>query len=440
MMENSLINYLSTGIWRIRSRDLPPLKGFFLRHLRILSLTARESVKDKCLLRATALTFYSLFSIGPVVALALGIATWFGLKHRFETNVLAKLPVQEEVLTQILTYAHDLLNSTRGGVIAGVSVVMLLWSAMKVLNHLEQCFNDIWQVEKSRSWKTRISNYLSFLILAPLFLLIYSSIPAFVTSQLDDLSAKLTFLAKVSPKIIDLLQLLPYLLVWAVFSLVYLLIPNTRVKPISGILAGVLAGTAYLVVQWALIDFQVGVTRYNPIYGSLAALPLLLLWMNVGWIVLLIGAEYAYAHQNVDLYELEPDYTGISPRFKKVLTLQILHLMVTRFSKGKEPLSAGQFSQQLEIPVLLVQHILNELVETGLVSLTKADGSRDPAFQPSRDIHRWTIRYIIDALELHGVNRMPVAETDTLKSIIQAVEELTSEMKHSEANRLLMNL
>jgi membrane protein len=162
--------------------------------------------------------------------------------------------------------------------------------------------------------------------------------------------------------------------------------------------------------------------------------------MNVGWIVLLIGAEYAYAHQNVDLYELEPEYTGISPRFKKVLTLQFLHRMVTRFSEGKEPLSAGQFSQQLEIPVLLVQHILNELVETGLVSLTKADGSRDPAFQPSRDIHRWTIRYIIDALELHGVNRLPVAETETLKSIILAVEELTSEMKHSEANRLLMNL
>jgi membrane protein len=184
----------------------------------------------------------------------------------------------------------------------------------------------------------------------------------------------------------------------------------------------------------------VGVTRYNPIYGSLAALPLLLLWMNVGWIVLLIGAEYAYAHQNVDLYELEPDYTGISPRFKKVLTLQILHRMVTRFSNGEEPLSAEQFSQQLEIPVLLVQHILNNLVETSLVSPTETNGSRDPAFQPSSDIHRWTIRHIIDALERHGVNRLPIAETETLKSIIRAVEELSSEMNRSEANRLLMNL
>ena len=306
--------------------------------------------------------------------------------------------------------------------------------------HLEQSFNDIWQVKKSRSWKTKISNYLSFLVLAPVFLLIYSSIPAFVTRQLDDFSSRLTLLAKLSPSIIELLQLLPYLLIWALFSLVYLLIPNTRVRAVSGILAGVLAGTAYLAVQWGLIDFQVGVTRYNPIYGSLAALPLLLLWMNVGWIVLLIGAEYAYAHQNVNLYELEPDYTGISLRFKKVLTLQILHRMVARFTREKKPLSAGQFSQQLEIPVLLVQHILNELLDTGLVSQTDANGSRDPAYQPSSDIHHWTIRHIFDTLELQGVNRLPGTETETLKSIIHAVEELSSEMNRSEANRLLMKL
>ena len=216
-MIKRLKSFFTAGIWQIRSRDLPPVKAFFLRQLRILILTARESVKDKCLLRASALTFYSLLSIGPVAALALGIAKWFGLQARFEKEVLTKLPAQEEVLNQILNYATVLLNNTRGGVIAGVSVAVLLWSAMKVLSHLEQSFNDIWQVEKSRSWKTKISNYLSFLVLAPVFLLIYSSIPAFVTRQLDDLSTRLTLLAKVSPTILELLQLSPYLLVWALF-------------------------------------------------------------------------------------------------------------------------------------------------------------------------------------------------------------------------------
>lgn len=439
-MIKRLTFFLTTSIWRIRSRDLPPARAFFLRQLRIIILTYRKSFADKCLLRASALTFYSLLSIGPVVALALGIAKWFGLQKHFEMELLAKLPAQEEILNGVLNYAHFLLENTRGGLIAGVSLSVLLWSAIKVLNHLEQSFDDIWQVKNTRSWKTKISNYLSFLVLAPLFLLIYSSIPAFVARQLDDLSGNINLLAKVSPSIMELLQFLPYLLVWILFSLVYLLIPNTRVKPASGILASVLTGIAYLTFQWALIDFQVGITRNNPIYGSLAALPLLLLWMNIGWIILLIGAEYAYAHQNVDLYEFEPDYTGISSRFKTELTLHILHRMVTRFSKGEVPLSAEQFSQQLEIPVLLVQKILNELFETGLVSTTDSDGSQDPTFQPSSDINRWSIWTIIDALDRHGVNRLPVAEIETLKSIIRAMEELGSEINRSDANRLLMDL
>jgi membrane protein len=439
-MLKNLKFFLSTSIWRIRSRDLPPVKAFFLRHQRIFILTLRKFLEDKCLLRASALTFFSLLSVGPVLALALGIAKWFGLRQRFETEILAKLPAQEEILNGILNYAHFLLENTRGGLIAGVSLALLLWSAMKVLSHLEQSFNHIWQVKQSRSWKTKISNYLSFLVLAPLFLLIYSSIPAFIASQLDDLPSHVTLMTKISPTIKEFLQLLPYLLVWLLFSLVYFLIPNTRVRVASAILGSILAGIAYLTFQWILIDFQVGITQYNPIYGSLAALPLLLLWMNVGWIILLIGAEYTYAHQHVELYELEPDYTGISPRFKTELTLYILHRMVAQFAKGEEPLSIEKFSQQLEIPVLLVQNIMNQLVETGLVSTIDANGSQDQSFQPSSDIHRWTIWHIIDTLDQHGVNRLPVTETETLTSIIRAVEELSSEINRSKANRLLRNL
>ena len=439
-MIKNLKFFFTTSLWRIRSRDLPPAKAFILRHQRISILTLRKFLEDKCLLRASALTFYSLLSVGPVLALALGIAKWFGLQQRFEAEILAKLPAQEEILNGVLNYAHFLLENTRGGLIAGVSLAMLLWSAMKVLGHLEQSFNHIWQVKKSRSWKTKISNYLSFLVLAPLFMLIYSSIPAFIARQLDDLSGNITLMTKVSPTIMELLQLLPYLLVWLLFSLIYFLIPNTRVRVASGILGSMLAGIVYLTFQWVLIDFQVGITRYNPIYGSLAALPLLLLWMNIGWIILLIGAEYTYAHQNVELYELEPDYTGISPRFKTELTLHILHHMVTRFSKGEEPLSIEKFSQQLEIPVFLVQNIMHQLVETGLVSKINANGSQDPTFQPSSDIHRWTIWHVIDTLDQHGVNRLPIAETEALKSIIQAVDELSLVINRSEANQLLVNL
>ena len=439
-MESRLINYLTTGIWRIRLRNFPPVNAFFIRQLRIVVLTVRKALEDKASLRASALTFYSVLSVGPLIALVLGIAKGFGLQKRLETEILTQIPAQEEVLKQILGYAKTLLENTQGGVVAGVGVVVLLWSAVKVFYHLEHAFNEIWQVKDSRSWKKTISNYLAFLFLTPLFLLIYSSIPAFVTRQLDVYSSKLSLLAKVSPFVIDLLQLSPYLLVWALFSLVYVVIPNTRVMPRAGIISGVLAGTVYLLVQWGLVEFQVGVTKYNPVYGSLVALPLLLIWINIGWIILLIGSEYAYAHQNVDLHEFEPDFVNISPHYKKVLTLQILHRLVLQFSNGDPPLNTSQISQQLEIPVRLTQQIMGELKAAGLVSLMSVNEDREPAYQPSSDIHRWTIKFVTDALEKRGVNQLPVAQTDTLKAIESALDELGSVMDGSDANRLLLKI
>ncbi|MFY9708163.1 MAG: YihY/virulence factor BrkB family protein [Desulfobacterales bacterium] len=439
-MESRLINYLTTGIWRIRLRNFPPVNAFFIRQLRIVVLTVRKALEDKASLRASALTFYSVLSVGPLIALVLGIAKGFGLQKRLETEILTQIPAQEEVLKQILGYAKTLLENTQGGVVAGVGVVVLLWSAVKVFYHLEHAFNEIWQAKDPRSWKKTISNYLAFLFLTPLFLLIYSSIPAFVARQLDEYSSKLSLLAKVSPFIIDLLQFSPYLLVWALFSLVYVVIPNTRVIPRAGIISGVLAGTVYLLVQWGLVEFQVGVTMYNPVYGSLIALPLLLIWINIGWIILLIGAEYAYAHQNVDLHEFEPDFVNISPHYKKVLTLQILHRLVLQFSNGDPPLNTSQISQQLEIPVRLTQQIMGELKAAGLVSLMSVNEDREPAYQPSSDIHRWTIKFVTDALEKRGVNQLPVAQTDTLKAIESALDELGSVMDGSDANRLLLKI
>ncbi|MFZ1956723.1 MAG: YihY/virulence factor BrkB family protein [Desulfobacterales bacterium] len=416
------------------------MKAHFIRQLRIVVLTVRKALEDKASLRASALTFYSVLSVGPLIALVLGIAKGFGLQKRLETEMLTKIPAQEEVLKQILGYAKTLLENTQGGVVAGMGVVVLLWSAIKVFYHLEQAFNEIWQVKDPRSWKKTISNYLAFLFLTPLFLLIYSSIPAFITRQLDEYSSKLSLLAKVSPFIIDLLQLSPYLLVWALFSLVYVVIPNTRVMPRAAIISGVLAGTVYLLVQWGLVEFQVGVTKYNPVYGSLIALPLLLIWINIGWIILLIGAEYAYAHQNVDLHEFEPDFVNISPHYKKVLTLQILHRLVLQFSNGDPSLNTRQISQQLEIPVRLTQQIMGELKAAGLVSLMSVNDDREPAYQPSSDIHRWTIKFVTDALEQRGVNQLPVAQTDTLKAIENALDELGSVMDGSDANRLLLKI
>jgi membrane protein len=439
-MKSKIIAYLNTDMWRIRLGDLPLKKSFFIKQIRIFVLTIREFKADKCLLRASTLTFYSILSIGPVVALALGIAKGFGLEKMLERQVLDKLPAQEAVLSQILQYARILLENTKGGVIVGIGIIILFWAVLRVFNHIERAFNDIWQIKKTRMWRRKLSNYLAFILLAPILLMMYSSIPVFITSQLGLIAERIVIFQKISPLIFFLLKLFPYFLIWGLFTFIYVLIPNTRVNFISGLLAGIIAGTIYLLVQWGYIIFQIGVTRYNPIYGSLAALPLLLLWLHLGWVILLFGAEYSYAHQNVDSYEFEPDYLKISPYFKKLLTLQIVHLMLKKFSSGEAPLNAVNISQKLEIPIRLVHQILEDLEECGLVTNIKPDDYEESIYQPASDIGAWTIKYVMDALERRGVNQLPVAQTQELNALSEKLRELGETIEMSPANILIKDI
>jgi membrane protein len=434
------LDFFRTGIWRLRLSNLPPARAFTLRHLRIVLLSVRSFVEDRCMLRASALTFYSLLSIGPVAALVLGLAKGFGLQKRLEELILTKIPAQPEVLNQILTYARILLDNTRGSVIAGAGVTLLLWSALKVFLNLESAFNDIWQVAKPRAWRRKISNYLAFLVLAPILLLMYSSIPAFATAQIDQLAQRIGFLAAFSPLILALLQGLPYVIFWALFSMIYILIPNTRVRAGSGIIAGTFAGTVYLMVQWGLIEFQLGVTQYNPIYGSLIALPLLLLWLHLGWVIMLAGAEYSFGHQNVDLYEFEPDFINISPHLKKLLSLQIAYLLVKRFAADEPPSKALDISQRLEIPIRLVQRILTEMVSAGLIAGMCLPSEDEPIYQPASDIHFWTVTYVLDRLDHRGVDRLPVSDTESLQRLKEALQAVRSAGQAAAANRLLKDI
>ena len=439
-MKAKMIGFISDDVWRIRLEDIGGVKSFILKHLRIIILTVRGFLEDRCLLRASALTFYSLLSIGPVVALSFGIAKGFGLQERLQTELFKQIPAQESVLNKILEYAQVLLENTRGGVIAGVGILILFWSVLKVLNHIEYSLNEIWYITEARSWQRKLSNYLSFIVIAPIMLLIYSSVPVFLTSQLTLIAGKVSILDKISPLILLPLKFLPYLLVWGVFTFIYIIMPNTRVKINSGILGGILAGTIYLLTQWAYIHFQVGVARYNPIYGSLAALPLLLVWLNLGWIILLIGAEYSYAHQNVETYEFEPVYTNISPRLKKLGALQVAHLLVKRFSENRPALSAKQISRTLKMPIRLVEDLLGELVLSGVVSKTFQEEFDQLHYQPASDINLWTVNYITSALENSGLNQIPAGYTEELKAMEKALQKMDAAMKNSPDNILLKDI
>lgn len=324
-VKNKVVDYLNKDIWRIPLKEVPARRSFFIRVLRIVILALRGFNEDNCSLRASALTFYSLLSIVPVFALAFGIAKGFGLEKILEKQILEKIPAQNEVVTNIINFSHALLENTKGGVVAGAGVILLFWTVIKVLGNIERSFNEIWGIKRMRSISRRFADYLSVMLICPILLIVASSVTIFVAAQAGILTKKIALLGVLAPLISFLLGFLPYTVIWVLFTFVYIFIPNTKVKFSAAVLAGIVAGTIYQVVQWVYVEFQIGVAKYNAIYGSFAALPLFLVWLQLSWRIVLFGAEISFAYQNVDTYEFEPDCLNASRAFRNLLALRIVN-------------------------------------------------------------------------------------------------------------------
>ena len=432
-MISKIRHFLSIGIWEIRLTEINLFKAVLIRWLRVFLFASREFYQDKCPERASALTYYSLLSIVPVIGLVFGIAKGFGLEKIIQDQIeqfAQRGGWQVEAVDRILSFSNSLVEQTKGGLIAGVGVVFLFWTLISILGNIEGAFNNIWEVRRSRTYMRKFTDYLAIAVFTPILVIISSSFTVVAASQAKLIVQKIALLGAISSVIFFLLNLLPYVSIWFLLTLNYMVLPNTRVPLRAGIFAGIAAGTIYQIVQWVYIKFQIGVAQYGAIYGSFAALPLFLVWLQISWMIVLFGAEIAFAHEQTETFGFHPDHSRISMSSKKVLTLKIFHLLVKRFSQGEVPLSAHQIAHALEIPVRLVRHLLNELAGAGLVIEAIREKGHEVAFQPAKTIENITVKHTLDAIEHYGDAFLPVTQSaegeklsDHLRSIAEAVEK-----------------
>ncbi|PLX11888.1 MAG: YihY/virulence factor BrkB family protein [Marinilabiliales bacterium] len=339
-----------------------------------------------------------------------------------------------------MTFAHNMLENTKGGMIAGIGIVILFWSVMKVLGNIEASFNDVWNIKRPRSILRKFSDYLSIMLISPVFIIISSSLNVFITSYIAHAAENGEIMEYFGPALLVLVKFVPYLLIWTLLTVIYLMMPNTKVKFGSGLLAGVIAGTLLQILQWGYINFQVVLSNYNAIYGSFAALPLLLIWLRISWLIILFGAEISFAKQNVHHYEFEADSQNISPAYKRLLSLITSHLLVQNFAKGKHALTTAEISKELEIPIRIVRTILFELHEAGIISETRTESEKESAFQPAKDIHKITIQDIIEALDNNGIDSIKIKISEQKRIISESLVKFNDILKNSEANKLLMEI
>jgi membrane protein len=345
----------------------------------------------------------------------------------------------QEVVVYVIEFSRRLLDSTKGGLLAGAGIIVLLWSVIKVLENIEHSFNTIWGVTRHRSLSRKVSDYLAIMVVAPILIIISGSSMVIVKTQMDFITSSLG-IGIFSFFITILIKLIPYCITWILLAFMYAFIPNTKVNTSSCLTAGLVAGIIFVVVQRIYIYFQVGVAHYNAVYGSFAALPLFLVWLQLSWFIVLFGAELSYAYQNAHACAIEPDMQRITPSQKKLISLTIAQRVVAGFAAGSPAPGSSDISEQLGLPAVLVKRILYELCETGILVETASPDNEKTTYMPARDPGTITVASVIEAIDGYGVSCMIIPPQGELEVLQGILKEFSRIVEGSPANRLLKDI
>lgn len=448
------VYFLTYGIWRSNPDTLSNRKNILYNATKTIILTVRNIRELNISASARALTYRTLLSIVPLLAVLFAIARGFGIENIVESSIFNLLKsgspdteiayrapatsidtltvfsdktemienslnvdqatdnlvifsedaTAEGRINELLNLLFQLINNSLeeakgGGIFAGVGILLLLYTILLLFNEIERNFNQIWQVRKGRSISRKVTDYTAMVLLMPLFFILVNALNFLSYPQ----NRTLKTIYILYPFIPQLLNIVPYVVIILLFIVLYKFLPNTKVKFRNALIAGIIAGVAFQVFQLLFMSGQLWITRYNAIYGTFAAIPIMLLWIQSSWFITLIGAEISYAAQNVRKFSFEKETHRISRRYKDFFTLIIASEIVKRFANEKQALTADELSEKCKVPSRLTNIILDNLLEINIISATpsKAD-ERVIAFQPAVDIHIITVNYLMSRLDKKG--------------------------------------
>jgi len=237
-----------------------------------------------------------------------------------------------------------------------------------------------------------------------------------------------------------MLKLVPYASIWLLFSIIYMVMPNTKVKFKYALIAGIMAGTLSVIVQWAYFEFQIGVTRFNTLYGSFAAIPLFLLWLQITWLIVLMGAEISFAYQNIENYQFEDEAMKLNHDNKRILSLLVAQFVIKNFEQGGRAKTNEDIGHELGIPLRLLNELIFEMVECGVLAELATDNDKVRSYQPAIDINKISVDELYTRLEKLGGDKLIVAESAKLNKIMKIHEHMIDAMRESPSNVLIKDI
>ena len=417
---NRMLNFIQYDIWRITEHELSKTRRITYRFIKTLILGTRGFIDQDLNVKASGLTYSILFAVIPTFAMIIAIAKGFGIEKLIRSSLEGTFIGQADLIPQVMQFVERYLETTQGGLFIGIGLAVLFYSVMNFFMQVEKAFNGIWQVKKSRSVIRQFSTYFSSLLVIPVLIVLSSGLSIFINTAIAQ-----SFLYDVlSPFLRFGVKFTPYILNWIVFTVMYLVIPNTKVRFSNALIAGVIAGTAFQLFQFLYIHGQVYLSRYNVVYGSFAAIPLLLLWLQISCLIVLLGAEISYASQNIRNFEYESDVNTMSTRYKNFLTLFITYVVVKQLENQKPALSSTEISDTYRLPIRVVNQILMKLVDVSIFIEVFNETSKSKTYQPAIDINQLTVNLLFNKLDNHGSELFLTNKNELLDSFWQKSLEI----------------
>lgn len=418
---NSWLQFLTDGIWRVTEDEVTPLQQRLYACIKVVSLSIKQFDVDRITERASALTYSTLLSIIPILAILFAIARGFGFDSLVESQFRSGVASQQAEL--IISWINSYLEHAQSGIFIGVGLVVLLWTVLILTDTIERSFNAIWQVKRPRSVMRKITDYFSMILLLPILIVVSSGLGIFMSTYIKDMENYVVL----APIVKFLVRLIPYVLTWSMFTALFIFIPNTKVKFSHAWLPGIIAGSAFQAFQYFYINSQIWVSSYNAIYGSFAAIPMFLLWTQISWTICLLGAEMCYISQNLSSFNFGKETANISRRYHDFFCTIILSSICKRFAVGASAYTAEELSKEHKIPIRLTKKLLYELQDMKLILETSHDDKSDEiGYTPAIDINVLTVGILLSRLDSTGSEAFKIDRkhySSSWDALIKAREE-----------------
>lgn len=381
-------------LWTTDPLQLSRWRRMTLRTIRRIVMSVELFISRNLSAHAAALTYSSVLSAVPILAIVFAISRGFGFSHLIEEKLKENVRFTPEMTQTLMDFINSYLERAKGGVFIGVGLIMLFYTLINLTTNIETAFNTIWQVKNSRNIYRQAVDYISVFFLLPIIIVITSGLQIFLLG-IGRFLPDFTF---INATVEVLVQLSPYALASLAFILLYKMMPNTMVHWRATFFPGFIAGICFMLLQWFYIHSQLWISSYNAIYGSFAAIPLFMLWLQLSWTLCLFGAQLSYANQMEADFAFEKLVPHLSNAAHDRAGIQVMECLCRAFDSS-EALTAQDISTQTGLPISLINSLLYELTADAdhpLVSEVLRGRRQTPYFQPARPTNQINEQVVLE--------------------------------------------